>query len=182
MGQAIPLSVLFQEILQPLQAKPDSEIVRTCWATIGKPELSFLDDRGDDRELRLGYESSQVTHKVLTPRRVDQKLEGPLGLPDPPLVQDDHVVTEVFEFELLQRRNAVTQVQMLSKDAERQDEDGILPVDRIKAMVTAFIDVDDEFTKSRGVVFEVQNSKKESRVKSSGLDRLRESTARIQER
>ena len=74
------------------------------------------------------------------PGRVPEQGEVAGVLADVPLVEDDLVVAEVAELELRDHREDRTGVVRLLEDAEGQNEDRVVGVDRSEAVVAALVD------------------------------------------
>jgi hypothetical protein len=79
--------------------------------------------------------------------------EHALFFPDLVFMEHDLVVTKVLELKHLQSGNHFLAVVAFVKNAERQNEDRILFVDGLHAVVAAFIDVNDVFPKVAAFVF-----------------------------
>jgi hypothetical protein len=58
-------------------------------------------------------------------------------------MEDDHVVSEVPEFEILKCRHRAEPVVLLPEDAERENEDGILRIDGSQSVIAALVDIHD---------------------------------------
>ncbi len=52
---------------------------------------------------------------------------------------------------VLQSRHRLSHIGILAEDAESQNEDWVLRVDGLEAVIAAFVDVDDVFTELRGL-------------------------------
>jgi len=63
-------------------------------------------------------------------------------------LQDYQIVPEPIEFQVLDTGHGCPHVICLPENAEGQNEQGVLRIDRLQAVVAAFVDVDDEVTEA----------------------------------
>ncbi len=108
-------------------------------------QTPLIDHAADHDEVILFSDRSEVVEKTILVGLRGKDAERALLFPDLIFVENNLVMTKVLELKLLERRNDLLAVVALVKDAERQDKDGIICVDRLHAVVSAFIDINDVF-------------------------------------
>lgn len=132
-----------------LHAECQSELVGVRWIAVTQSQLPFVDDGGDDRHRRAGYDGVEISHERVAATLVLEKFERNNLLAHFPFMQDDHVVPEPFQLEGLQRRNDDADVVGLLEDAEGQNENRIIGIDHSEVVCPAFVDVNDNVAEDR---------------------------------
>ena len=102
----------------------------------------LVDHGGDDGEIGFVNQPIQSIHEGVAFFTIFQEREGRLLLTDIVLVQNNDVVAEMSELEFLYSGHDVVRIVILAKDTEIEDEDGIIPVNGLKTVVTTLIDKD----------------------------------------
>ena len=144
MGQPVLLPFLLHKLKKCLQAEAERQVIRIgVQAAVLDPQLLLVHYRADEDEVALFNQAVQLFDE-LPFRSAMGELEIPLLLTDLMLVQHHKVMAEVVKLELVERGYHFFAVVLLVENTKAENKDGISRVQRLHAMVAAFIDIDDE--------------------------------------
>jgi hypothetical protein len=137
------LAMLAEVMIKPLKRELKSQVIR-IGASRRLLQRFLVNDRGNDRKLRLLQNPCQGWEKPISRLRVLEDAEVVPWLADFSFMEDDLVMPPEVKFKTLKRRTNLLDITFFSKHAKRKDKYWVFVGDVFQRVITTLIHENNE--------------------------------------